>query len=50
MGKIVRTVLKIAAIAVNFIPGIGQLASFAIMAGLSVAGKLLAPKTPKVPS
>lgn len=50
MGKIVRTVLKIAAIAVNFIPGIGQLASFAIMAGLSVAGKLLAPKAPKVPS
>lgn len=50
MGKIVRTVLKIAAVAVNFIPGIGQLASFAIMAGLSVASKLLAPKTPKIPS
>lgn len=50
MGKIVRTVLKIAAVAVQFIPGIGQLASFAIMAGLSVAGKLLAPKAPKVPS
>mgnify|MGYP000868677147 FL=1 len=50
MGTIVRTVLKIAAVAVNFIPGIGQLASFAIMAGLSVASKLLAPKTPKIPS
>lgn len=50
MGKIVRTVLKIAAVAVQFIPGIGQLASLAIMVGLSVASKLLAPKTPKIPS
>lgn len=44
MGKIVRTVLTIAAIAVNFIPGIGQIASLAISAALTVGSSLLAPK------
>lgn len=48
MGKIVRTVLKIAAIAVQFIPGIGQLASLAITIGLSLLSTALAPKNPKV--
>ena len=48
MGKIVRTVLQVAAIAVNFIPGIGQLASLAISAALSIGASLLAPK-PKSP-
>lgn len=48
MGKIVSSVLKVAAIAVNFIPGIGQLASLAITAGLSLASAALAPKAPKV--
>jgi hypothetical protein len=48
MGKIVRTVLQIAAIAVNFIPGIGQLASLAISAALTIGASLLAPK-PKSP-
>jgi len=44
MGKIVSTALKVAAVAVNFIPGIGQLASAAITIGLSIGASLLAPK------
>ncbi|MBX4388517.1 hypothetical protein K4H03_20710, partial [Mycobacterium tuberculosis] len=48
MGKILRPILQIAAIAVNFIPGLGKLASLAITAGLSLASAALAPKAPKV--
>ena len=50
MGKIVRTVLKIAAVAVQFIPGLGQLAKLAITVGLAVAGEVFKPKAPKIPS
>lgn len=64
MGKVVRTVVKIAAIvgAVALaIPsggtsllaaglGISSLAASGIVLGLTVAGALLAPKTPKIPS
>lgn len=48
MGKIVSKVLKIAAVAVQFIPGIGQIASLAITVGLSLLSTALAPKNPKV--
>lgn len=48
MGKIVRVVLQVAAIAVQFIPGIGQLAALAITIGLSLLNAALAPKAPKV--
>lgn len=48
MGSVVRSVLQVAAIAVNFIPGIGQVASLAITAALSIGSSLLAPK-PKSP-
>jgi hypothetical protein len=45
-----RTVAAVAAIAVNVIPGIGQLASFAITAALTVGTSvLLKPKQPKAP-
>lgn len=44
MGKVVRTVLTVAAIAVNFIPGIGQIASLAISTALAVGASALAPK------
>lgn len=44
MGRIVRAVAKIAAVAVNFIPGIGQIASLAISAALTVGSSLLPPK------
>ena len=37
MGKIVRPILTIAAIAVNFIPGVGQIASAALFAATGVA-------------
>jgi hypothetical protein len=36
MGKVVKSVLQVAAIAVNFIPGIGQIASLAISAALTL--------------
>lgn len=48
MPKIIRSVLQVAAVAVNFIPGIGQLASAAITIGLSVGAGLLT-KHPKMP-
>lgn len=44
MGKILKVIGQIAAVAVNFIPGIGQLASVAISVGLSVGTSLLAKK------
>jgi hypothetical protein len=44
VGKVVRAVLSVAAIAVNIIPGIGQLASFAISAALTIGASALAPK------
>lgn len=37
MGKVLRPILQFAAVAVNFIPGIGQIASLAISAGLTLA-------------
>ena len=48
MGKVVRTVLKIASIAVVFVPGLGVLAKAAITIGLSLLNAALAPKSPKV--
>ena len=48
MGKVVSKVLSVAAVAVQFIPGIGQLAAAAITIGLSVGSSLLA-KKPKAP-
>ncbi|MCX9146627.1 phage tail protein [Erythrobacter sp. WG] len=41
MSKVLRPILQIAAIAVNFIPGLGQLASFAITAALTIGAALL---------
>jgi len=49
MAKVIRTVMQLAAIAVNVIPGIGQLASAAISIGLAVGSSLLSPK-PKTPA
>lgn len=43
MGKIVRSALQVAAVAVNFIPGIGQVTSLAITAGLALGASALAP-------
>jgi hypothetical protein len=48
MGKIVKSVLKFAAVAVNFIPGIGQIASLAITAALTIGASLI--KTGKTKS
>lgn len=48
MGKVVKAVATVAAIAVQFIPGIGQVAGLAIAAALTVGSSLLAPK-PKQP-
>ncbi|MEP2103100.1 MAG: hypothetical protein ABJP02_04850 [Parasphingorhabdus sp.] len=49
MGKFARKVLKVAAVAVQFIPGIGQLAAAAITIGLTILDRALAPKNPQVP-
>jgi hypothetical protein len=48
MGRLVRPLLQIAAIAVNFIPGLGQLASFAISTALLAGAALLGgPRGPR---
>ncbi len=41
MGKVLKPLLQIAAFAVNFIPGIGQIASIAISAGLMAASSAI---------
>lgn len=49
MGKVVKAIAGIAAIAVQFIPGIGQVAGLAIATALSVGSSLIKvkPKAPK---
>lgn len=41
MGKVLKPLLQVAAFAVNFIPGIGQIASIAISAGLMAASSAI---------
>lgn len=48
MSKVIRVVAQVAAIVVNVIPGLGQLASASISIGLAVGSSLLSPR-PKTP-
>ncbi len=48
MGKIIRPILKIASVAVAFIPGVGPLVKLGITIGLSLLDRALAPKSPGV--